>query len=256
MKQLIAFFQKEWMELTRSGKFLIIVILFILFGVMNPALAKLTPWMMEVAAESLAEAGLVVTEVPVDAMTSWTQYYKNIPLELIVFILMFSGILTREYEKKTLINMVTKGLSRWKIVLSKTGVVFLLWTFAYWLCYGITYGYNTYFWDNNIAEYVFFAAFCIYVLGVWLISLMMLMSVLSSSNTGVLLYTGVIFAICYFAEMLVKWKEYLPTYLMNAGQLLSGVGTVGDYKWVLGICVVSAILNITGAVVLFNRKNI
>ena len=92
MKQLIAFFQKEWMELTRSGKFLIIVILFTLFGVMNPALAKLTPWMMEVAAESLAEAGLVVTEVPVDAMTSWTQYYKNIPLELIVFILMFSGI--------------------------------------------------------------------------------------------------------------------------------------------------------------------
>ena len=77
MKQLAAFFQKEWIEQMRSGKLFIIIVVFMLFGIMNPAMAKLTPWMMEMASESLAESGLVVNEVTVDAMTSWTQYYKN-----------------------------------------------------------------------------------------------------------------------------------------------------------------------------------
>ena len=84
----------------------------------------------------------------------------------------------------------------------------------------------------------------------------MFTSVLVSSSTGVLLSTGGIFGVCYFVGMLVKWKEYLPTYLMNAGELLSGVGEVSDYKWALGICGIGAIVNIVGAVVLFNRKNL
>ena len=41
--QLFAFGKKEWMELVRSGKFLVLLILFCLFGIMNPAVAKLRP---------------------------------------------------------------------------------------------------------------------------------------------------------------------------------------------------------------------
>ena len=254
MRQLAAFFQKEWMELVRSGKFLIVLILFTLFGIMYPAMAKLTPWMMEVASESLADSGLIVTEVTVDAMTSWTQYYKNVMIPVLIFLLMFNGILTVEYQKKTLVNMVTKGLDRWKIVLSKTAILLFLWTVAYWLHFGITYGYNAYFWDNGIAKHVGFAAFCIYILGVWLISLILLMSVLSSSSAGVLLCTAGVFGVCYFVGMLTKVKEYLPTQLMNAGGLLSGVGTVSDYNWAIVVCVIWTVVNIWGAVVVFNRK--
>lgn len=35
--------KKEWMEQVRSGRLLILVIIFILLGIMNPAVAKLTP---------------------------------------------------------------------------------------------------------------------------------------------------------------------------------------------------------------------
>ena len=99
MKQFIAFFQKECLEVWRTGKFLILLLIFVVFGIMNPAIAKLTPWMMEQFATSLEESGLVVTEVIVNAMTSWTQFYKNIPMGLIVFLLMFSGILAIELQK-------------------------------------------------------------------------------------------------------------------------------------------------------------
>lgn len=165
MTQLMAFIKKEWMELLRTGKFIIIVILFMIFGVMNPAIAKLTPWLMKMYSKSLEESGLILTEAKVDALTSWVQFYKNVPMALIVFLLMFSGILAVEYQKGTLINMITKGLSRWKIVISKSVVLLLLWSFGYWMCYGITYAYNEYFWDNSIAKEVGFAAFCVYLLG-------------------------------------------------------------------------------------------
>ena len=40
MTQLMAFTKKEWMEVLRTGKFVILTVLFIIFGVMNPAIAK------------------------------------------------------------------------------------------------------------------------------------------------------------------------------------------------------------------------
>ena len=148
-----------------SGKAVILLLIFMLFGIMNPAIAKLTPWMMESMADSMAETGLVMTAVEVDAMTSWTQFYKNAPMALIVFLLMFSGILTTEYQSGTLINMVTKGIVRWKILAAKEFTVLMFWTFCYWMMYGITYGYNLYFWDNSKLAHPVFAAFCFYLEG-------------------------------------------------------------------------------------------
>ena len=91
-----AFLKKEWMEWSRTGRMLILLLVFALFGIMNPAIAKLTPWMMENMAGSLSDAGLVATAVQVDAMTSWVQFYKNIPVGLIIFILVTSGNFTSE----------------------------------------------------------------------------------------------------------------------------------------------------------------
>ena len=99
MRTLFAFIKKEWMEQTRSGKLLILAIIFGLFGVMNPAIAKLTPWLMDMLSESLAESGMTVTEVQVDALTSWVQFFKNIPMALIVFVLMQAGILPKNISR-------------------------------------------------------------------------------------------------------------------------------------------------------------
>ena len=125
-----AFLKKEWMEWVRTGRFGLLLLIFALFGIMNPALAKLTPWMMEAFSESLADAGIVTAEVTVDAVTSWTQFYKNIPMGVIVFALLGSGCFTQEYQKGTLIPVVTKGLSRKKIAGAKSVMLLLAWTLA------------------------------------------------------------------------------------------------------------------------------
>lgn len=256
MKQLVAFWKKDCQETVRSGRMLILLILFVLFGIMNPAMAKLTPWIMEMAADSLEGTGLVVTEVKVDALTSWAQYYKNVSLVMLVFFFMTSSILTVEYQKGTLINMVTKGMVRWKIIVSKTLVLAMVWTLLYWICYGITYGYNAYFWDNGIAESVFFAALCIYALGLWLCSLVILMSAIAFSQSMVVLLTGSVFAGCYLIGILSKVKEYLPTQLISAGGLLTGSATDRDYTIALVVCLVWSLIDILAAILLFNKKKL
>ena len=74
MRQLIAFTKKEFLEQCRTGKLLLFVIIFALFGIMNPAIAKLTPWMMDMMSEQFAESGMEIMAVEVDALTSWAQF--------------------------------------------------------------------------------------------------------------------------------------------------------------------------------------
>ena len=118
MRSLVAFTKKEFTEQIRSGKITFLAILFVLFGIMNPAVAKLTPWLMEQFADTLAGSGMIITEVTVTALDSWTQFYKNIPMALIAFVLLESSIFTKEYRSGTLILSLTKGLSRFKVVLA------------------------------------------------------------------------------------------------------------------------------------------
>lgn len=53
----------------RDRKLLIFAIIFCLFGIMNPAMAKLAPWIMEIMLEDLAESGFIVNHIEVNAMT-------------------------------------------------------------------------------------------------------------------------------------------------------------------------------------------
>ena len=256
MRSFIAFMKKEWMEQIRSGRLIILGIVFVLFGIMNPAIAKLTPWLFEVMAESLEESGMVVTTVEVDAMTSWVQFFKNVPMALIVFVLLESSIFTKEYQSGTLVLALTKGLHRYKVVLAKTTVVLLLWTVCYWMHFGITYVYNDYFWDNSIAQNLIFSVVCWWILGLWTLALMVFFSTLASSNTMVLAGTGVVVFGCYLIGMLPRIGKYLPTFLMDGNSLIYGTKESGDYVIALVVLAISGVICLGISVPILNRKRI
>ena len=256
MRAFLAVFKKEWMEQLRSSRFIILTILFIMFGIMNPAIAKLTPWLFEVMAESLEESGMIVTTVEVDAMTSWVQFFKNVPMALIVFVLMQSNIFTKEYQSGTLVLALTKGLHRYKVVLSKAAVLIFMWTGLYWMHYGITYVYNDYFWDNSIAKNLLFAVVCWWIFGLWVIALLVLFSTIANANTGVLVGTGAVVFGLYMLSLLPKLAKYTPTLLMDGNSLIYGVKDVEDYTIAFAIACITGVVCIVVSLPILNKKRI
>ena len=242
MRSFLSFFKKELLETRRSGKLTLLLLLFFLFGVMNPAVAKLTPWLMEVMSESLAESGMTVTSVTVDALTSWTQFFKNIPMALIVFLLVYGGCFTKEYERGSLILLLTKGLPRYQVVLAKALTLLLVWTAGYWLCFGVTYGYTAYFWENSIAQNLIFSAISWWAFGLWTIGLLVLFSTLLSSMGNVLLGTGCTVLASYLPGLLPKVKKFVPTKLMDGNALIYGLENTDSYLPALIIALSMAVV--------------
>lgn len=256
MKGLIAFIKKEMLEQIRSGKMIILAILFILFGIMNPAIAKLTPWMLEMLSDSLAQSGMVVTSMTVTALDSWVQFFKNVPMALIAFILIESNIFTKEYETGTLILSLTKGLKRYKVVMGKATVLVVLWSFYYWLCFGITYSYNSYFWDNTIAKNLLLSVACWWLFGIWVIAFLILFSIVASTNILVLVGTGGVVLASYLLGLFPKIKEYVPTLLMNGNALIYGTEDASTYTVAIIITSVISLMCFLISIPLFDKKHI
>lgn len=256
MKIYIALCRKELLEYIRKGRFTILLIIFMLFGVMNPAMAKLTPWLMENMSDSLAESGLVVKQITVNALTSWSQFFNNVSMIIIVYIIMVSGSFTLEYQKNTLIPVVTKGVPRYLIVLSKMTTMMTLWTLLYSGGTLITYGYNAYFWNNNIAHNLFAAVACCWLIGIIGISAVCFFSVIANSSTGVLLGVAGGIVASYIFGFIPYIKEFVPTKLLSAAALTTS-GIKMDDLWaaVITTIILTIILSLL-SVIFFNKKKI
>lgn len=256
MSAFLAFLKKEILAQVRTGKLLILGGVFILFGIMNPAVAKATPWLLEEMSESLAQTGMTVTASTVSALDSWVQFFKNIPMALIVFVILESSIFTGEYRSGTLVLSLTKGLDRYKVLISKTVLMAVLWTLGFWLCFGITYGCNAFFWDNREAQHLLLSVSGWWVFGLWVLLLVVLFSVIVRSNIGVLGCTAGVVAATYLLSLLPKLKEYLPTFLMDGTSLIYGMGQARDYGRSLIMTGVLSVILFAVSIPLFNKKQL
>ena len=197
---------------------------------------------------------MTVTNVTVSAMDSWVQFFKNMPMALIAFVLLQSSIFTKEYQSGTLVLSLTKGLERFRVVISKTAVLTVLWTVGYWLCFGVTYGYNEYFWDNSVAQNLIFSVICWWLFGVLVISLMILFSTVSASNTGVLVGTGGVVLVSYLLGLIPKISKYLPTLLTDGNSLIYGVSETKTYVAAIVITAVASLACFIASIPIFNKK--
>ncbi len=256
MKAFFACFKKELTESHRSGKLWILGGLFFLFGIMNPAIAKLTPWLMELFAEDLAESGMTVTAVTVDAMTSWTQFFKNIPIALIVFLIAYGNSFTKEYEQGTLILLLTKGLPRYKTVLAKAVTMLLIWSVGYRLCFGVTYAYNAYFWENSVASSLSSAAVFWWLFGVWTIALTVLFSVVAKTFGAVLIGVGGCVLTSYLLQQIPKLRRVTPTSLLNSSALTLGIDQPDQYGWAVLTVLLSSLFCLIASITIMNRKEL
>lgn len=256
MKTLFAFIKKEFAEHFRSNKFVIFALLFVLFGLSNPALAKVTPWLLDTFSEALEESGMVITVPPATIIDSWLQFFSNVSLVLIIFVIIESSIFTKEYQTGTLILSLTKGLEKYKVVLSKTFMLVGLWTVGYWLSFVSTFCGNLVFWENTPVPNIAFAAICFWLFGLFSISLFILFSAIAKGNIGALGGTiGVLvaFLIISIAPALSKW---LPLFLADGISLIYNMSTVSDYIPSIVVTSVATAGCFVASIFAFNKKQL
>lgn len=256
MKTFLTYLNKDLSEQTRSFKLICLCAVFALFTITNPLIAKLTPLMMEMMADSLAEAGLTITVQSVTDIDSWTQFFKNIPLVLIVFVIIESNILTKESSNGSLALVLTKGLERYKIILSKTTVITALWTVLYAISAIATPALNALLWEDTLAKNLFPALLLWWLFGLFIINLIIIFSSLSKSNIVVLCGCGGVGLICYIISAIPKINKLSPAYLTRGISLIVDSQKSEDFYYAIMITAALLIISIAASIILFNKKEI
>lgn len=254
MRGLLAFTKKEWMEGIRTYKCLIILIVFLAFGFMNPIFAKYAPELMS----SMMPEGMHM-ELPIPTvLDSWTQFFKNISqMGLIIFMLMFSGVLSNEFQKGTLINMVTKGLSRKTILLSKIMYLIGIWTLCFGSCFLVTLGYGLMFWSEWKLAFLAFSLFCMWLFGVMLCCMLLLGSLLTRTSAGGLLLAGGSVVCFMLVQIVPNSSAYNPISLISENMaIIQGTIAMKEIYPAIGICLIIIIITYGLSVVVFQRKQL
>ena len=256
MKQFIAFIHKEYLELHRGGKLFLLLAIALIFGLLSPALAKLTPVLFEALGEELAEQGMLIQEITVTALTSWSQFYKNLSIVIILPAIFFGGTMAYEYQKGTLINLLTKGLERWKVIISKFLFMTFIWTVFYLIVFLTTYFYTDFYWDNSIVENIIPAALGIYFFGIMLMALVILGGSLTSTATSNLLLVGGIYIVMYILSAFSKIASFIPVKLLSMELITAGGLTFDSYGLPLIVTLAITVLSVCGAVMTFSKRRL
>ncbi len=253
MRGYITFVKKEFFEMARTYKLFLLAAVYFLLGVINPLTAEYTPDLLT----NFMPKGMKIKIPEPTAIDSWLQFYKNVPqMGLIILAIVFSGILVSELNKGTVVIMLTKGLSRKTVVLSKFTAAAFVWTAAYCFCFALSYGYTIYFWKEKVPNLIF-SICCIWLFGIFLLTIEILANTLCHSGYEVLLFTGGIIVLCYLLNIVPKVQKYNPILLIHCNkELLTKAKSPEDLFWSVGITLVLTVLFLIGSILCFNQKKI
>jgi len=251
MKAYIAFTKKEFTEYVRTYKLLILGLVFLLFGMMNPVLAKFTP-------EIIKAAGLDIQLPEPTALDSWAQFFKNVgQMGMVVIVILFSGIMANEFSKGTLINILTKGLKRSTVILSKFTVASILWSLSYLFCFAVTYIYTLVFWEMTGLHQIFWTFFSLWLYGEFLIALLILGGVLFKNVIGSLLLVGGLTVLMTILSIFPQFHDTNPMTLSSDNMsLLMGLKGLSSFTPALVICFILTILIMISSIVVFDHTQV
>ena len=254
MRHYVAFLKKELTENTRTYKLLIMLSVFAIFGIMSPLTAKLTPDILN--AFMPEEISITIPEP--SAFDSYAQFFSNVSqMGLIVTVIVFSGIIGNELSKGTLINMLTKGMSRAAVMLSKYTSMALIWTASYAVSFFITLGYTIYLFPDDKVENLMFSVFNLWLFGMFLLALLLFSAALVNNNYGSMLITGAAVVAMMLCNIHPDAHKYNPLSLSSKSmELITGTSAVSSLYapvWIsIGLLVILTALT----VMVFRKKQV
>ena len=106
------------------------------------------------------------------AIYAYSQFFKNVgQLGPVILLIIFSGLLSQDISRGTLIVLLAKGLSRPAVIASKFTAALATWTAGYALAAVTAWGYTVYLFGSGDAPNLLFAFFSLWLFGAFLLSL-------------------------------------------------------------------------------------
>ncbi len=253
MRAFFAFTKKEFTESVRTYRLIIMLAVFLIFGVMSPLFAKLMPVLLK----NLGDGFSISVPEPT-AMDSWAQFFKNVgQMGAIVLVIIFAGIVANEFSRGTLVNILTKGMKRQTVILSKFTTVVAIWTLSYMLSIAVTFAYTVYFWGLSKMHNAFLAFLSLWLFGILLITLLILGGTLFKTFSGSLLLCGGGVVVMTLLNIIPKLQKYNPVSLSSNGMaLLTKQNVAADFIPAVVICAVCIFILMFVSITVFNKKEV
>ena len=255
MKAYLAFCKKELRESWRTYRLVIMLAVFVLFGILSPATAKLLPKLLDGA----DMGGGVIIHMPTPtALDAWTQFFKNVgQMGMLVVVIVFCGIIATELSRGTLINILTKGMRRSTVILAKFTVAAAIWAASYLVCLGVTYAYTAYYWPGKALPHAVLAFVAPWVFGLLLIALLIFGGVCFKSLYGSLLTAGGVIVAMNLAGLIPQSAKYNPVTLAGGTLgLLTKAKAPSDFLPALAICLALTAALVAASILTFNRTQL
>ncbi len=254
MRGFFAFTKKEFREHFRTYRIIILAAVFFVFGMFSPLTAKMLPEIFS----SLDMQGIVINIPEPTYLDAYSQFFKNMTqIGLIVVLLVFSGMITNELTKGTLVIILSKGLPRHTVILSKYLVAVILWTISYAAAAVLNHVYTVYLFNQVSGEGVLFSLFCLWLFGVFMLAVIILASTITQGNYGGLLLSAGILILLMVLNMFPKCQRFNPVSLAanNAG-LIANTVSVSDLVPTVWITVGLTALGILLSIFIFQEKQL
>ena len=253
MRAFTVFTKKELLESVRTYRFVIAIAVFVLMGILSPLTALMLPRLIETM--DLGDFQIILPEPT--AMDAWAQFFSNVgTMGMLVVIILFSGIMANEFSRGTLVNLLTKGLNRTTVILSKFVAASLVWTTVYLVCLGVTIGYVAFYWEVNLQNPVL-AFVSLWLFGELLIAILILGGTLFGSFGGSLALAGGMIVILMLINIIPNMASYNPISLSGSTlTLLDGGQMAGDFIPAVMICGVAITTFMVLSIVVFWKKKI
>lgn len=233
-------FYKEFLELRRTRKFLVALVVLILFGMTSPLMAKMTPQIMTMIPGAEAYSFMIPEPTINDAVA---QYIKNMSQFGILLALVFSmGAVAVEKDKGTAAMILSKPLSRSSFILSKFAALALTFILAV-IVAGLACYYYTYFLFGalDIVNWLTLNGLLILYLLVYVAITLLFSTLVRTQYAAIGLSFGALILLGIFGSLPGIGSYFPDALISNAAQIMSG-GTVETWTglWVsTGLIVLS-----------------
>ena len=254
------FLKKELVEAFKTYKMLIMGAVFLIFGILSPLMAKMMPDIMKWAMQtdpSTAGMDLSALFTEPKALDAWAQFYSNIgQTGLVVLVIVFSGMIASELSKGKLTILLTKGLSRSAVILSKLTSSALIWTGCLVIAFFTSWGYTVYFFPDDKLPNLLLAGFCLWIFGAFLLALLALAAALTKKSSILcMLSVGASVIILNLLNIVPHVEKYNPVSLGSSPMsLIAGSVTLRGIYPTLAVAVIGIIALTILAAMSFNVK--